>query len=401
MAPGILCAFRSEAHIVGFRGGSHHAHASLVTARVVALRIQRPGGLRLVDPRVGIVGQHGVALVGTDTESHLLRFRHSTGTSRLERGGYFLVNGEVEPGFLSGVERLLGDSVGAVLEHHRCVVPTCPGAGVDGLRHTSGQVAVVAVEPLGLEQRLVGAGGERGGFLLLHQCALAAAFLPAAHLQRVCQRAVRRHDQRDVVAAGPHPGSQRLDGIPFLDSDPTVSRMVFQRNCRRDHTRPERGRSLIFITDGAGIGGMLRAEPCRQHSRVVAMVLRHQRPGHVIGDVHAAVALGIYADNSAACRSSAAFRIPGSSFPRLEALRRIPRQAFGLKEYVSGTFSSKICDKKDSCPALGNTPELSVEKPVCHGPSVSQVHVGIGPAVFTRRRHLAGRLFDADDLFED
>ena len=146
---------------------------------------------------------------------------------------------------------------------------------------------------------------------------------------------------------------------------------------------------------------MFRAEPGGEDGGMVPVILRDQRAGHILGDVNAAVALGVYADNCSACRSRAAFRIAGSSFPRLEALRRIPRQAFGLKKYVSGTFSSKICDKKDSCPALGNTPELSVEKPVSHAPSVSQVHVGVGPSVFTRRRHLGGRLFNADDRFED
>ena len=54
----------------------------------------------------------------------------------------------------------------------------------------------------------------------------------------------------------------------------------------------------------------------------------------LFGHIHAIAPLvvkdhtGAYAD---ACLSSAVFSIVGNSLPRTEALRRIPRQALGLK----------------------------------------------------------------------
>ena len=51
----------------------------------------------------------------------------------------------------------------------------------------------------------------------------------------------------------------------------------------------------------------------------------------------------------------------GSSLPRFEALCRIPRQAFGLKQYFSGAFAIKICDKEDAFSSLGYSPVLRVK----------------------------------------
>ena len=61
----------------------------------------------------------------------------------------------------------------------------------------------------------------------------------------------------------------------------------------------------------------------------MSMLLGAEGSGHPLGNVHPTAALVVQAD--AACRSKASRRISGSSLPRAEALRRIPRQAFGLK----------------------------------------------------------------------
>ena len=56
----------------------------------------------------------------------------------------------------------------------------------------------------------------------------------------------------------------------------------------------------------------------------------------------------------------ASLNISGSVFPRFSARLRIPAHALGLKQYFSGAFRSKICDKVDSLPSLGDSPKLSV-----------------------------------------
>ena len=63
------------------------------------------------------------------------------------------------------------------------------------------------------------------------------------------------------------------------------------------------------------------------------MLLRTEGSGHIFGHIHAGATLVVQDDPSsaAACRSSAAFSTGGSSLPRAEARRRIPRHAFGLK----------------------------------------------------------------------
>ena len=67
-------------------------------------------------------------------------------------------------------------------------------------------------------------------------------------------------------------------------------------------------------------------------ARLMPMLLCPECSGHLLGHIHPLPALVVQAESSAAaCRSSAAFSTGGSSLPRTEALRRIPRHAFGLK----------------------------------------------------------------------
>jgi hypothetical protein len=53
----------------------------------------------------------------------------------------------------------------------------------------------------------------------------------------------------------------------------------------------------------------------------------------------------------------------GIFFPRFSALRRIPEQAFGLKEYLGATSVSKTCDNEDSTPSLGDSEVPKVQHP--------------------------------------
>ena len=63
------------------------------------------------------------------------------------------------------------------------------------------------------------------------------------------------------------------------------------------------------------------------------VALGDQRIHHALGDVDAGVALNVQTEvvDFWLCRSSAILSIVGSSFPRVEALRKIPRHAFALK----------------------------------------------------------------------
>ena len=65
------------------------------------------------------------------------------------------------------------------------------------------------------------------------------------------------------------------------------------------------------------------------------MLLCPEGTGHILGNIHLLTALVVQTDppscSAEACLSSAAFSTGGSSLPRTEALRRIPRHAFGLK----------------------------------------------------------------------
>ena len=107
--------------------------------------------------------------------------------------------------------------------------------------------------------------------------------------------------------------------------------MVLQRDGRGHDPGAQRGQCLFLIPDGAAFRRVLRAEARCQYRRMIIMILRHQRPGHIDRQGYTAGALRVQAQGRPACLSSARRRITGSSFPRFEARRRIPAQAFGLK----------------------------------------------------------------------
>ena len=172
---------------------------------------------------------------------------------------------------------------------------------------------------------------------------LAAAFTAGADL----------HHKRYIIAAGTHARGQCLH-IPVLGKfDSAVGRMVFQCDRRRNDPSTERGRAFLLIADGAALCGMLGAKSCRLHDAGRMMRFCSERGGDFLCDVHAVTALVVQHDAIAACthstvhaeggggvvrqtavvpveacRSSARRKTSGSSLPRAEALRRIPRQAF-------------------------------------------------------------------------
>lgn len=104
--------------------------------------------------------------------------------------------------------------------------------------------------------------------------------------------------------------------------------------------------------------------------------------------------------------------------PRAAARFRIPKQALGLKEYFSGTESSKICDKRESSTTLGRARSdqiatviddgLSPKLRVMYSPSnapVSHFRVEDSCAwpgsVFRQRHKRRFRLRDPDDFGKD
>jgi hypothetical protein len=64
---------------------------------------------------------------------------------------------------------------------------------------------------------------------------------------------------------------------------------------------------------------------------------------------------------AAARRSSADFKDGGNAFPRRSARRRIPRHAFGLKQYFGSGHSSSTCDNEHTRTSLGHAEPLSVQ----------------------------------------
>ena len=277
---------------------SDNSNAALVAGGIAAVAVQCPCGFRFVDAAVRIIRLHGIGVLGADTEG-------------LKNAGEI------------------------VLVRHP-LTSTCVLLG-EGRRNLS------AVPAARLEQRLVVVAGQSRGFILLNERALAAAFAAGADL----------HHKRHIVATCTHAGGQRLHIAVLGKFDPAVSRMVFQCHRRRNNTCTERGRTLFLIADSAALGRMLGAEACRFHYAGWMMRFCSECGGNLLGDIHSVAALviqnntiptgthsAVHAEGGGsvvrqtavvsieACRSSARRKTSGSSLPRAEALRRIPRQAF-------------------------------------------------------------------------
>ena len=274
---------------------SDNSNSTLIAGGIAAVSVKRPCGFRFVDAAVRIIRLHGVGVLGGDAEGlkdtgEIVLVRHTLISTRI----------------------LLG----------------------------KGRRNLPAVPTARLEQRLVVVAGQGGGFVLLDERSLAATFTAGADL----------HHKRHIVATCTHAGGQRLHIAVLGKFDPTVGWMVFRR---RNNACTERGRTLFLIADGAALGRMLGAEACRFHYAGRMMRFCSECGGDFLCDVHAVAALviqnntiptgthsAVHAEGGGsvvrqtavvpveACRSSARRKTSGSSLPRAEALRRIPRQAF-------------------------------------------------------------------------
>ena len=94
---------------------------------------------------------------------------------------------------------------------------------------------------------------------------------------------------------------------------------------------------LFLIADAPGFCTVFRGKACCKNGGMIAVILCDQCESLVLCDTDTGSTLTVYAEGSTssvrppACLSSALFSTSGSSLPRTEALRSIPRHAFGLK----------------------------------------------------------------------
>ena len=177
-----------------------------------------------------------------------------------------------------------------------------------------------------------------------------------------------------------------------------ILRVIFI-NSRRNCSGTEGGRSFIFVADTSRFCRVFRAKPCcgLHHARWVTMCFRTESSGYIVRYFYRLSTLVVQAD--CACRSSAAFSSGGSSLPRFEALCRIPRQALGLKQYFSGAFAIKICDKEDTFSSLGDSPVLRVKHSPGNGETVCHDVSCGSPPLMSRNRN--GFVPDPAQSFED
>ena len=146
------------------------------------------------------------------------------------------------------------------------------------------------------------------------------------------------YDQRLIIATHAVGRSHRLCHFQRA-SISRILRMILEHPKRRRNDPGSQCRGdFLLIADATGFGAVFRGESCCvKHSRVIAVILCDQCERLVLGDADTRIALCIQAVGSissvrpSACLSNAFRSTSGSSFPRADALRRIPRQAFGLK----------------------------------------------------------------------
>lgn len=178
----------------------------------------------------------------------------------------------------------------------------------------------------------------------------------------------------------------------------SVLRVIFI-DSRRNSSDTEGRRSFIFVADTSRFCRVFRAEPCCgfHHAGRVTVCFRTKSCGYIVRYFYRLSALVVQAD--CACRSRAAFSSGGSSLPRFEALCRIPRQALGLKQYFSGAFAIKICDKEDAFSSLGDSPVLCVKYSPGNGETVCHDVACGSPSLMSRNRN--GLVLDPAQAFKD
>ena len=92
---------------------------------------------------------------------------------------------------------------------------------------------------------------------------------------------------------------------------------------------------------------------------------------------------------SPACTSSATLSKSGSSLPRRPALLKIPAQALGDKEYLTGASASKICDKEHSPAPLCRSEILGIVHDPSDVSASASHHAGTCPSPRSRHWNLA------------
>ena len=173
------------------------------------------------------------------------------------------------------------------------------------------------------KHRLVVVASEGGRFVVLDQRTLATTLTAGADFQRLW----RFHHEGLIVDACSVSRHDRGRCFQWTGVSGVLAMVLIDR--RRHRPRPESGRGFFLVPDGAAVCGMLGAKARRFHHAGRMVGLRPEGAGDTVRHIHAVSALIVQAD--AACRSSAFLRSSGSSLPRTEALRSIPRHAFGLK----------------------------------------------------------------------
>lgn len=202
------------------------------------------------------------------------------------------------------------------------------------------------------KDRLVIIGRQRCRHILLDERPFAAAFAAGTDLE--CER--------HGIAASTHPGGQRLADAVLIYLDAAIRGVVLDGDAG-DDTGTQRGRFFLNVAYTSAVCAVFGAE---------------------------------------ACRTSAAFSAAGSSLPRFSARRSIPRQAFGLKEYLSGTFSCKIEDNKYTPPSLCDSPALrGIEDAPGERIIVSHDLTGSEPFSVRRHRNICRSVCDFGKALED
>ena len=280
-----------------------HSNTTLIARGITSVAVKSSRGFRFIDSAMGIARFHCVAVLGADAER-------------------------------------LKDAVEVVLIGHSLIAPgiLLGERGRDLLSIPSGRN----------EHSLVVVASKGCRLICLYQRTLTAALTSATNL----------HNERDIVSACPHTRRKGLYFAVLFDFDATVIGVIFKRHGRRNYTAAESRRTFLFVTDAATSSGMLGAKACTLHYARRMVCFCTERTRYLFGNVHTISALVVQNHSVAtcghtavdpkgggfisrqpcvvavktdACRSRATFSIVGSSLPRTEALRRIPRQALGLK----------------------------------------------------------------------
>ena len=225
----------------------------MVAGRIPAVPIQRPGGFRLIESAVGIVGLHGVAVLGADAVS------------------------------------LHHQLIAAAFPHIKCIQRVCHLPILPCRRFFCGMRSCSFTERH--ENRLVIVAGERCRFVILYDRAFPAALTARADFQRL--GCVRLYHERLVVAAHPIGGIDCRSSVQRPRVSGILRMVLIERHRSRHRPGTERGRGFLLIANAPCLCGMLRAETGRFQDARGMVCLCPQSAGHFIRHIHPLPALVI------------------------------------------------------------------------------------------------------------